>query len=79
MLPKVDPLPLLIPSAQNAELKSALATLLFAMQAVSSGRKAPASQTYNVTIKGFKFIPDKLEVNVGDTVIWKNRTSFPTL
>lgn len=33
--------------------------------------KAPP-QTHTVTITGFKFVPETLTVNVGDTVEWKN-------
>jgi plastocyanin len=38
---------------------------------------APAGQIHTVLIKGFKFVPDKLEVQVGDTVIWKNEDIVP--
>ena len=43
---------------------------------------APAAQkkspkTYNIAIKGFKFQPEKLEVEVGDTVIWTNEDIVP--
>ena len=53
-----------------------LTTLLFTGLAASSDQK-PSPKTYNVSIKGFKFVPDKLEVNVGDTIIWKNEDIVP--
>ena len=43
----------------------------------ASADEKPTPQTYNVSIKGFKFVPEKLEVNVGDTVIWKNEDIVP--
>ena len=51
-------------------------TLLFQGNAASAEGK-PTPKTYNVVIKGFKFIPDKLEVNAGDAVIWKNEDIVP--
>jgi plastocyanin len=44
----------------------------------SASEGQPAGpKTYTVEIKGFKFIPEKLEVNAGDTVIWKNEDIVP--
>ncbi len=39
----------------------------------------PAAQprTHTVLIKGFKFVPPTLEVNAGDTVIWRNEDIAP--
>ena len=37
----------------------------------------PAAKTYTVLIKGFAFVPAQLEVEVGDTVIWKNLDIVP--
>lgn len=37
----------------------------------------PAPHTYTVLIKGFEFVPAKLEVKAGDTVIWKNEDIVP--
>lgn len=37
----------------------------------------PAANTYAVLIKGFKFVPERLEVEAGDTVIWKNEDIVP--
>ena len=49
---------------------------------VSSLPPAPAAQkkspaTYNVAIRGFKFQPEKLDVEVGDIVIWTNQDIVP--
>ena len=38
-------------------------------------RKTP--KTFNVAIKGFEFQPEKLEVEVGDTVTWTNEDIVP--
>lgn len=41
---------------------------------------APAAgppRTHRVAIKGFKFEPERLEVNGGDTVIWTNEDIVP--
>lgn len=37
----------------------------------------PAAQTREVVISGFKFQPDVLTVNAGDTVEWKNADIVP--
>jgi len=36
-----------------------------------------APKTHLARIAGFQFVPNKLEVNVGDTVIWKNEDLVP--
>jgi len=43
---------------------------------------APTNQpaerrTFTVLIKGFQFVPETLEVQSGDTVIWKNEDIVP--
>lgn len=38
---------------------------------------APGHAVHTVVIKAMQFSPPKLEVNVGDTVIWKNKDPFP--
>lgn len=43
--------------------------------APATQKKSPA--TYNVAIKDFKFQPEKLEVEVNDTVIWTNEDIVP--
>jgi plastocyanin len=32
---------------------------------------------HKVVIEAMKFSPEKIEVNVGDTVVWENRDPFP--
>lgn len=36
-----------------------------------------APKTVTVLITGFKFVPERLEVNAGDTVVWKNEDIVP--
>lgn len=43
----------------------------------AQGPQVQTHKTYNVAIKGFKFVPDKLEVNAGDTITWKNEDIVP--
>jgi plastocyanin len=35
------------------------------------------SKTHEVVIEGMKFIPETIEVNIGDTVTWRNEDAFP--
>ena len=53
-----------------------LSALLSGMGVVPA-KAGPAPKTYNVAIKGFKFTPETLEVNAGDTVVWKNEDIVP--
>lgn len=60
----------------------ATVSCLVLLALVSAFPPAPAAQTkspttYHVAIKGFKFQPEKLEVAVGDTVIWTNEDIVP--
>jgi plastocyanin len=38
---------------------------------------AAEPKTHTITIKDFKFMPDTLTVNVGDTIVWKNDDIAP--
>lgn len=38
---------------------------------------APDGKVHTVVIEAMQFSPSHLEVNVGDTVIWKNQDPFP--
>jgi plastocyanin len=38
---------------------------------------APDGVVHTVVIEAMRFSPSHLEVNVGDTVIWKNQDPFP--
>lgn len=48
--------------------------LLGALSVVNS---APSGKTHTVLIKDFQFVPERLEVETGDTVIWKNQDIVP--
>ena len=37
----------------------------------------PAATTHTILIEGFKFVPERMEVAVGDTVVWKNEDIVP--
>jgi plastocyanin len=36
-----------------------------------------AGKTYAVRIEGMKFVPERLEVAAGDTVVWTNKDFLP--
>jgi plastocyanin len=38
---------------------------------------APKATVHTVVIDGMQFSPPSLEVNTGDTIIWKNKDLFP--
>ncbi len=42
-----------------------------------SGNAVSQPRTHHVEISGFKFEPDRLEVSVGDTIIWTNLDIAP--
>ncbi|WP_420473591.1 cupredoxin domain-containing protein [Noviherbaspirillum sp. ST9] len=52
-----------------------LATFLAGMSMMASAASKPAVHT--VIIDGMQFSPATLEINAGDTVIWKNKDPFP--
>lgn len=37
----------------------------------------PSAKTHTILIKGFAFVPARLEVALNDTVIWKNEDIVP--
>jgi plastocyanin len=45
--------------------------------ALSGLHSAPSGTTHTVLIKGFQFAPERLAVEPGDTVIWKNQDIVP--
>jgi plastocyanin len=53
-----------------------LLTLAAVLRPASARQKA-SPKTHNIAIKGFKFVPERLEVAVGDTVIWTNEDIVP--
>jgi plastocyanin len=54
-------------------VRSAAAALVAA--ALFSGDAAAA--THTVTIEGMKFVPGRLEVKAGDTIVWTNKDIVP--
>ena len=53
-----------------------LALLIFAVP-TGIQSAAPEPKEHTITIKDFKFVPESLTVNVGDTVVWKNEDVAP--
>ena len=45
--------------------------------ALSVLNSAPSGKTHTILIKGFQFVPDRLQVEMGDTVTWKNQDIVP--
>src|SRR5271165_2930766 len=58
---------------------SMLIVIVLALSAAYSapGGQAPTARSYTVHIKGFKFVPETLEVAKGDTVMWINDDIVP--
>lgn len=54
-----------------------IATLGLASMAASSGAGPESSRSHTIEISGMKFLPDSLDVERGDTVVWINRDIFP--
>lgn len=46
-------------------------------QPAAPSQPASTAKTVSVAIKGFKFVPADVTVNVGDTVVWTNEDSAP--
>lgn len=53
-----------------------LSALAAAVVASPENRKSQP-RTFTVRIAGFRFLPERLEVNAGDTVVWKNEDIVP--
>lgn len=51
--------------------------LLLCVVPVGAQESGQTPKIHTVVIKGFKFVPDQLEVTAGDTVIWKNEDIVP--
>jgi plastocyanin len=52
------------------------ATIVAICIAACSGAHA-AGKTHTVRIEGMKFVPERLEVAAGDTVVWTNKDFLP--
>ena len=44
---------------------------------VGVARAGPAAKTHTVVIEAMVFTPAAIEVNAGDTIVWKNKDPFP--
>ena len=44
---------------------------------LAAGAAHAAGKTHTVRIEGMKFVPERLEVAGGDTVIWENKDFVP--
>jgi plastocyanin len=66
-------------SWQIAIVAAALTVLALAMRGRASGAAAGAreAKTHTITIEATSFIPDRLTVAAGDTVVWVNKDPFP--
>jgi len=53
------------------------AALVAICLAVFPAAAVAAGKTHTVRIEGMKFIPERLEVAVGDTVVWTNKDFLP--
>jgi plastocyanin len=53
------------------------ARVLICVAALSAAGAHAAGTTHAVRIEGMKFIPERLEVATGDTVVWTNEDFLP--
>ena len=59
-------------------MKSAARVSLLVMLLVGSLAAAHAAgKTHAVRIENFKFVPERLEVAAGDTIVWTNKDILP--
>jgi len=58
-------------------MKSAARVSLFVMLLAGSLAAHAAGKTHAVRIEGMKFVPERLEVAAGDTIVWTNKDIFP--
>jgi plastocyanin len=56
----------------------AAAMLLFGMaMCAAAGSADAAPKVHVVTIEGMRYMPETVEVNAGDTIMWSNKDAFP--
>jgi plastocyanin len=53
------------------------ATLVFAAAVALSPGAVAAGKNHQVAIEGMKFVPERIDVAVGDTITWVNRDPVP--
>jgi len=58
-------------------VKFRAALVLVCIAASSAAGAHAAGTTHAVRIEGMKFIPERLEVATGDTVVWTNKDFLP--
>ena len=61
----------------SARTSGIVAALFFSLVLGTATAQESTTKAHNIQIKGFQFVPDKLEINAGDTVIWKNDDIVP--
>jgi plastocyanin len=52
-------------------MKTSLFTVLLVISALAFGKE------HTIVIEGMKFVPEELNVKVGDTILWVNKDFFP--
>ncbi len=58
-------------------MKLRAALLLICIAALPAAGAHAAGTTHAVRIEGMKFVPERLQVATGDTVIWTNKDFLP--
>lgn len=58
-------------------MKRRAALVLICIAALSAAGAHAAGTTHTVRVEGMKFIPERLEVAPGDTVVWTNKDFLP--
>lgn len=61
----------------KSSLRSALAAVAFIISFVPNIVSSGESTTHRIEISQFRFVPDHLSVQAGDTIIWTNRDVVP--
>ena len=58
-------------------MRSALRAVLAAALLMGGVAAHAAGKTHAVRIENFKFVPERLEVAAGDTIVWTNKDILP--
>ena len=59
------------------KMKPAARVSLFVALIVGSAAAHAAGKTHAVRIEGMKFVPERIEVAAGDTIVWTNKDIVP--